>query len=559
MSEMRLVVRDWEKDLWADRDGGFAIGVFAALSADPETIEELDAALERFNARKGCFFEGFSEGLDDQPGEQGLAVFDLAARLVVWNSPYDMPELDGTITYHNGKRETLMGVDYTLSDEWMLASTAAGWRELAEQRREARRLDPPLDARAVLYGEPLLRFIAEETFESFRTLPVPAEREGMDPAFDHEYDLIRDIHVRWMMTPRGDLRGRTPRELIQSGRSHVDADLETRRLQWARMRRCPPGLHPTATAYRLGGFGTHEIVVYYDMVRELLWQCRHHVADYLREHGERASRTGFVSREVELLEGVREVWLDSPHGGSPPSARSLILHERARLPEVSSEQDWTKDHNCPFCRAQREIAEPTFLHLDSSHLDDEFAFAFWHDSFEEWEAEKLAHEALGKRFQAVREARQRLGVEYPGGGWADPAVAWERSFRTARKPREVLLAIRLFAIGVWLGELFSDLVEPDSEESAAASEPQGGEQIALLIAAFRRLSGALNSGTGQDQDEPLASALVDLQKALETVAMERPRLAPRCADLGERVRRFLEPAKAVNGHQKKRPKSQLSL
>lgn len=557
MSGWRLLIRDWEKDLWADRDGGFVMGVFAALSADPETIEELDAALERFNARKGYFFEGFAEGLEDQPRPEGLAIFDLAARLVVWDSTYDMPELDGTIAYHNGKRETRMGVSYTLSDEWMLTDTASGWRELAEQRRQTRRLDPPLDARAVLYGEPLLRFIAEETFESFRTLPVPAEREGDDPAFDHEYDLIRDIHGRWMLTPREDLRGRTPRDLMQAGRSHVDADLETRRLQWAHMRRCPPGLHPTSTAYRLGGFGTHEIVVYYDLVRELLWQCRQHVADYLQEHGDLATRAGFVAREVEVLEGVRETWLDSPHGGTPPSARTLILHERARLPEVSSEQDWGTDHNCPFCRSQRELAEPTFLHLGSAHMDDDFAFAFWHDTFEEWQAEKLAQEAWGERLRVVEEARQRLGVQYPGGGWADPDVAWERSFRTARKPRELLLAIRLFSVGVWLGELFSDLVEPDSEESGEAFEPQGGDQIARLTAAFHRLSTAVHSGAGQD--EPLASALTELQEALANVARERPRLAPRCTELGGRVSRFLEPARAVNGHQKKRRKSLLSL
>ena len=42
---------------------------------------------------------------------------------------------------------------------------------------------------------------------------------------------------------------------------------------------CPPPLSHESAAFRFGGFGTHENVVYYDLVRHLVWECWERVVE----------------------------------------------------------------------------------------------------------------------------------------------------------------------------------------------------------------------------------------------------------------------------------------
>ena len=60
MSEVRLVIRDASRTISGTPHGAFADAVVAALSAEPETIEELDAAVERF--RREPTARAFSAG-----------------------------------------------------------------------------------------------------------------------------------------------------------------------------------------------------------------------------------------------------------------------------------------------------------------------------------------------------------------------------------------------------------------------------------------------------------------------------------------------------------------
>ncbi len=50
MSEVRLIIRDAKRDIFGDCHGSVAERVVAALSAEPESIEELALAMERFEA-----------------------------------------------------------------------------------------------------------------------------------------------------------------------------------------------------------------------------------------------------------------------------------------------------------------------------------------------------------------------------------------------------------------------------------------------------------------------------------------------------------------------------
>src|SRR5262249_23816436 len=121
MSEVRLIVHDAQRDIHANCHGSVAERVIAALSAEPETVEELDAALERFRAPgEWGEFRGFSPGIDDTPYDAGLVIVDLAARLVVCHSTYSSACRTGYVSYHNGKCATDLLVRYHLSEDWRL-------------------------------------------------------------------------------------------------------------------------------------------------------------------------------------------------------------------------------------------------------------------------------------------------------------------------------------------------------------------------------------------------------------------------------------------------------
>src|SRR5262249_17318397 len=140
-----------------------------------------------------------------------------------------------------------------------------GWQALAEDRRRSRRAEP-LDVQAVLYGK-VTEFIARSIAES--------ARESMDE--EAVSQAISDIHARWLMTWRGDLRVQAPRDVVRAKHKQVDWDLQDRAHQWSRIGTCPVGLSPEVTAHRFGGFGTHEIVLYYELVRLLIdsaWDLR---------------------------------------------------------------------------------------------------------------------------------------------------------------------------------------------------------------------------------------------------------------------------------------------
>lgn len=158
MSEVRLVVREWERDWSGTIHGSCADRAVAALSADPVTLKELEAAVARFEKpTPGIhFFAGLRPGLCDEPYDAGLVVIDLAARLVVVDSSYSSPTSEGWVEYHDGDCCTETGLRYHLADDWLFSSDAIDWQALADLRR-GERTTPPLDARAVFYGRPMLR------------------------------------------------------------------------------------------------------------------------------------------------------------------------------------------------------------------------------------------------------------------------------------------------------------------------------------------------------------------------------------------------------------------
>ena len=385
---------------------------------------------------------------------------------------------------------------YRLSADWLLTEDSTDWEALAEERRRERRLNPPLDSRAVLYDEPLLDFIARNCLEVFRDLGPAAEPDYENPAYNREYDLVREIHVRWMMTPLDDLRGKTPRQVMLSKRRFIDGDLEDRALQWSQMGCCPPGISAQAAAYRFGGFGTHEMVVYYDLVRELIWRCRRHVGERLAGFSAAdLSMEDFVPGEVRRLAEWRDRWLASPYMDfADRTAASIIHNERARIPEGESGQAAMIDDDCPLCQMQAELSGPSFWHLDGSQLDDDFAFSLNCETVEEWEQERREWEEFGRRFAAREAVIKRLGVSFPGEGWVNPDVLWEMSF-SVLYARDEPMPMRLFTIGSHLADLIMELKEGMQGDGSEESQPSGSEAqlVDELCNAFHKVSEAVRA------------------------------------------------------------------
>lgn len=531
MSEVRLIIRDVRQSLYADWHGAFAGRVIAALSDDPETIEELDTALERFIAPgEWSHFRSFSQGEDDMPYDAGLVIVDLAARLIVCDSTYSHATHAGDVSYHDGKSATEVAVRYHLCDDWMIVSDAQGWQAVARERRRERAADAPLDARAILYGTQLLEFLARECFEAFRSRPEVASEDRSDPLYEQEYDLVRQIHAKWMLTPREDLRGNMPREILADRHRHINWNLQDRSEQWSYMDACPPGLPEESAAYRFGGFGVHETVVYYQMVRHLLWFCRRAVAEQLRTSNHpRAAE--FVTAQLPRLIAERDQWLNSPDPEmSFHTPRLVIHHERSRIPEGMKGAEAVIDDDCPLCQMQAELPGPMFWHLDGCNMDDDFAFAIWHRTPQDWEQEKREHEEFSRQFEAREAERKRLGLDFPSGGYADPDHLWPARFSSSQSAHDSAYA-RVFAIGSRLCELIVDLKQSTQERDLI-------DRLSRVFGNLREVALQSDPALGEALIDPVISSFCE---ALDCISLARPDLTAKCADLQDRLHRFTEP------------------
>jgi len=373
MSYVKINITDREKTISGEVHGGTGDALVAALSAEPETVAELGHALSRFSNPHGeeSPFARFSQHEDYESYDAGILIIDLAARVIACESTYCSPLKQGEVRYHNGHHSTDIPVRYRLPDDWIIVSSIPEYEGVSRRRREERLAVEPFDAREILYGRELVEFLVRE---------ISAAQNRTDE------NLFGDIHERWLMTEREDLRGRSPREVLFEKRDLVDDDLFSRELQWSFSGACPPFLSTESHAYRYAGFGTHEWVIYYELVRFLLEEI---------DGG---------NHSVEDLEQAKNDWLDAPdsesHGRTPAQ---IIERERRRIPPAMSAEEALIDHDCPVCRMMSEDFEtPMFWHLDGCNMDERFAFSFYRTR-EEYEAERREWEERSAEYQRKRD------------------------------------------------------------------------------------------------------------------------------------------------------------
>ena len=511
MSEVTLTIMDAHRAIHGRTHGSIADKVVAALSAEPETIEELEAAIARFIKPTGerGLFGFFSEGIcedaclcffastamrKNKSLDVGIVLVDLAARVAAGESTYSSFQKQGQVQYHDGSTATDVWVNYQAPDDWLFISHIDGWRALAQRRRDERASRPPLDARKVIHGK-VTEFIAKECLSAVAIGTA---------------NPIADIHARWLMTPRSDLRHQSPRDLLLAKREFIDLDLQWRAAQWAFVGECPPGLSTESAAYRFGGFGIHENVLYYDLVRYLLESCWRRVSHEKNVEAEGCERSEVISAEIERLEHLKEDWLHTPQSDLYDTSPFYIIEqERMRLPVTLSLEQMVLDDDFELYQMLHEENNPTFWHLDGSNMDYDFPFSFYRTR-EEWEEEQRSWEAFSREWE---ERRANTSTEEDEIEVLPPV--WQRSYTDWDAmevlPAEEAIEIILFGIGGHLVELGLDLKDASEDERLAES----------LQRDFADLRHALRSDTG----EPVEACLQRLREDLTAVTVAMPHLA----------------------------------
>lgn len=438
MSEVKLNLVDPQQILCGTIHGSVADACVAALSAEPETIAELEAALARYikpNDEVGAFasFRPGSE-IDTQLWDAGIVIIDLAARIVSAESSYSQPQREGRVRYHDGTESTDIAVSYRVPEDWEFFNSLAEYESSHVGRGKERAANPPLDARNVLYGRALLEFIVTNVRQTSVCREVAAEdTKDSEEQLVNANDAIQEalaaeasaIHARWLMTPLEGLRGQSPRDVLLARHEFIDFDLHTRELQWSLQGEGPPCLARDSFAYRFAGFGTHECVTYYDLVRHLIWSA---LTCHRLGNGDLSAVTvsapppvgdfdiDRIDAEILRLEEIKTVWLENPQrdfNGRTPA--NIIENERRRLPLALSRREMIIDDDCYTCvmMANDPSMGPGFWHLDGCNMDDDFAFSFFRTR-EEWDEENLRREEFSREFDRKWEEReQRLARGEP--------------------------------------------------------------------------------------------------------------------------------------------------
>src|SRR6266446_8575502 len=205
MSEVKLNLIDAQHLLSGTIYGSVADACVAALSADPETIDELKASLARYIKSTPAsletkapnqvgLFASFRSAthIDIESWDAGLVIIDLAGRVVFVQSSYSQPQQQGEVRYHNGVQSTDIPILYRVSHEWKFLSSLAEFKACQTSRRKDRATMRPLNARRILYGRELLEFIVWSVRQS-SVCRSAMRKASVDPRVDNPHASENEI------------------------------------------------------------------------------------------------------------------------------------------------------------------------------------------------------------------------------------------------------------------------------------------------------------------------------------------------------------------------------
>lgn len=482
-------------------DGLADVGI-AAVSAEPATVDQWQAALGRFLDASVVDYvmERAKPGLAPAQAEGGHVVIDMTARLVVLDTPLpEMPRLGNVQTCDDN---TLLDtwLPYRIPDDWEIMHSVQDWENRARERREQLKGAWQVDHRRVLYGE-LPSWLAQQWRRKANQLEDPT----------------RQLQESWLLTPRDDLQGKTPRQILMAKRKFIDGDIEDQGQNWTLTGRCPPGLSPESHAFRFGGFGSHEIILYHEMTTQLLLECERCLGGGL---------SGDVREEVRHLEQLQQEWMHQPNETLyDQSPAAMIARERSRLPAVVPEGHSEEHDDCPICRMMRDDGQPMIWQLDNFSLDRSFATSFYENQ-EEWEESQRQWEALRQEVEQS-DFRQQSGDE----GVKKQEGVWQRSHTNMQffqdMPPLEACSVMMFSIGGHMAELIHDLKASQDALDLCRDLHETFDDLRVV---FKE----------QEDVWMIQSAIGAFTQVLHQVKECREELAPKCADLEDKLDFFRE-------------------
>lgn len=419
------ILSDDSCQLGARLDSDVALTLIAVASEDPNCWDDVIAWWPRYQTPAVPeFVDGIS--LATTEIEEAVQVLAEAAAWVLIDIVQKRILIGGDVQPVQRDDAFSMVVDEDGRQHWPLSIHLPPWWELHQpasvdlirQPREVA-IKKPVVNREVLFGDALLRDLANRVLSIFRS-----ERwnEKNDDGERPYYSFTIEVHRDWLMTPREDLGGVMPRQLLHGAREWHD------RLVWGqRLRFEDTGLMIAApenvAGYDTAPMGSQEMVIYFDLCRELIgeaWEwCDRHVVQRELVSGEECR-----DKLVEFLRGVKTDWLSSPfEGGSPPSF--IIECCRRRVPRGAGvsivgmadrqSEEHVIDCDCPICNMVADgMLGVGFTALDGHHLDldDEFAFST-HETREAWEKQQREFEEMSARFDRERAERETSAQTEP--------------------------------------------------------------------------------------------------------------------------------------------------
>lgn len=425
--------------------------------------------------------------------------------------------------------------DEESDDDWLLAMHLPPWWELHAdsyvgaifQPRESQ-IKKRVVNRDVLYGEVMLRDLAT------RLVEADDQQDWMSYTareFEAKQDqLTIQIHKDWLMTPREELQGRIPRELLHGSIDWLDKVIEGQRRRFDRgvpFTGLPKDWDPTDT----GPLGRSEMCMYFSLCRTLIttgWA----VLNEKREDRASLQRDERIALLVSDLRDIQNEWMESNFEDDvAPSV--VIEYERRRVPRgqgvvVDGFDKPGADHDsncdCPICEMMNEGSfGVSFVSYDGYYLEVENEFAFSrYETREEWESEQMIYEDYNGRQNSDDEdewfsddesddAEHQLDEDFD----EDLKPVW-----TGIQSRDEMPGGKLpgdssghLLMAFMLSELTGNL----QDENASQSE------IDSLNEEFR----AMRKVTG-DEKRPVAGAF---KNKLEALTKKYPALTPKIADL----------------------------
>ncbi len=420
-------------------DEDTAITLIAVASEDPLDWDEMMAYWPRYTTRVVPEFASNlpleiakrEETIDALRESVGWVVLDLTQKKIVTCKTFHEITRDACFAMHineNGKQQDPLSVH--LAPWWELHEQVdLDIVDVVDQVRQSP-INVPVVDRNVLFGKPLIEDIAS------RVLAIADSEEGqqafglansdVDSNRDPFYQLTIEVHRQWLMTPRADLDGMYPRQMLHGGRDWLEKLVAGQRMRFERGGGSLVASPTDVVGYLNGPIGREEMAMYFDLCRELIsaawFWCKNQADLNLETKSEtpqpvknQASDLTRSDLAAFLTDVKTQWWADPFEGGSPP--KFIIECSRRRVPrgagveivgmsERQSEQHII-DCDCPICNMSADgMFGPSFAFIDGHRLelDDEFAFSM-HEKREDWKAQQEEFAQLSARWD--REDRER--------------------------------------------------------------------------------------------------------------------------------------------------------